>query len=504
MLTCLLAVAACGPARSTAPALPAAGAAAVDRQPAPAVRDLRLDLSSIFGAPLTARGLWAVDVRSLDRGEILYQRNAGTLMMPASNLKILTVAAASAALGWDYRYTTTLETAAPVVDGVLRGDLFVRGTGDPTINDRDGRAARVFEEWLAALAAAGIHRIDGRLIGDDQAFDDDGLGAGWAWDDLPDGYSAPVGALQYNESTATLTITVGAIAGDPAVVSLPAGAGLTVVNHVVTGPAGSPASLSVRRHVDRPVLEVRGSIPLGEAARDRGIAVVNPTRFFVASLKGALEGRGVLVAGDAVDIDDVAAELVTAGGLPRRIVASTTSPPLSEIATVLMKDSQNLYAETLLKTLGAARGGLGTFAAGLAAVREILSSGAGVQADALVMVDGSGLSRYNYVTAEALARVLAVEYRQPDRDRFVATLPIAGTDGTLASRMRGTRAAGNAAAKTGSLSNVRTLSGYVRTRDGEMLSFVMLANAYGVPSAAAAHMADLAVEVLANFTRGRD
>jgi serine-type D-Ala-D-Ala carboxypeptidase/endopeptidase (penicillin-binding protein 4) len=498
-----LLAAACGTHRPPAPAAapPAAVTEPSRARPSAAVSRLRADLDAVFDAPLTARGLWAVDIRALDRNEILYQRNAGRLMMPASNLKILTLAAAAATLGWDHRYTTTIETSAPVVGGVLQGDLVVRGSGDPSINARDRQADAVFEAWIAALEAAGIRRIDGRVVGDDQAFDDEGLGAGWSWDDLQYDYSAPVGALQLNEGTAALTVTPGMAVGDPAIVRLAPGSGLDVINHVITGTADSVASVAYRRPAERPVLELRGSLPLGGAAVERQVAVVNPTVYFAASFKAALEAHGIAVSGEAADFDDVAGAPPASTAAARRVLATATSPPLSDVATVLMKVSQNLYAQTLLKSMGAHSGGLGTADAGLAVVRDVLEQQAGVRPDELVMVDGSGLSRYNYVTANAIARVLAFEYRQPDRDRFVATLPIAATDGTLASRMAGTRAAGNAAAKTGSLSNVRTLSGYVRTRDGEMLSFVLLANAYGVASAAPAHMADLAVEILSNFTR---
>ena len=130
------------------------------------------------------RGTWAVDIRSLDSGERLFQLNAGKLMMPASNMKILTVAAAAETLGWESRFTTRLEALGVVADGRLEGDLIVRGGGDPTINTRGGRAAAVMDEWAAALRAAGIEHVDGRVVGEDQAFDDEGLGPGWSWDYL--------------------------------------------------------------------------------------------------------------------------------------------------------------------------------------------------------------------------------------------------------------------------------------------------------------------------------
>jgi len=447
-----------------------------------------------------ARGVWGVDVRSLDTGEHLYERDAGRLMMPASNMKIVTVAVAASVLGWDYTFKTTLETAAPLENGVLKGDLFVRGGGDPTINSRAGRAPAVLAEWLAALRSQGISRIDGRIIGDDQLFDDDGIGPGWAWDYLQYGYAAPVGALEFNEDLATLTISPGPQPGQPPTVRLSSGSGLRLVARVATGASGSQSDISYRRRLDEPVLEVSGSIAAGSAALERTVAVINPTLFFAQSLKDYLIDHDIAVSGPAVDLDDVAAEFAAAG-IERRAIVSSQSPPLRDIATVLMKVSQNLYAETLLKAIGAARGGLGTYEGGLANIRAGLTA-LGVPEDGYVIADGSGLSRYNYLTPSTIASILERMYKNDaQRDAFLATFPIAGKDGSLASRLKRTRAEGNALGKTGSISNVRSLSGYVRNRDGEMLAYSILANDFVIPAATVNWIADLAVEVLANFTR---
>jgi D-alanyl-D-alanine carboxypeptidase/D-alanyl-D-alanine-endopeptidase (penicillin-binding protein 4) len=358
----------------------------------------------------------------------------------------------------------------------------------------------VFDQWASALRAAGVHEISGRIVGDDQTFDDEGFGDGWSWDYLQFGYAAPVGALQINENVAQLAVVPGVRPGDPAVLTLSPGAGFSLVNRVVTGPEASPETVAYRRHIDSAILEVTGSVPIGGPPVARSVAVANPTLFFAQTLKDALGARGIRVTGDAVDFDDVAAELA-AGGVDRRVLVCTDSPPLSLMATVLMKVSQNLYAETLVKAIGNARGGLGTAEGGRSAMRETLSSW-GVPADAYVIADGSGLSRYNYVSAGMMTAVLERMYRdERHRDPFAATLPIAGRDGTIASRMLRTRAEGNAAAKTGSIANVRSLSGYVRTRDNETLVFSILANDFVIPPDTVTWIADLAVETLANFTR---
>jgi serine-type D-Ala-D-Ala carboxypeptidase/endopeptidase (penicillin-binding protein 4) len=432
-------------------------------------------------------------------------------MMPASNMKIVTLAAAARVLGWDYRFTTTLETSGQLVGGSLSGDLIVRGGGDPTINTRNGRGVAVFAEWVAALKAAGIHRIDGRIAGDDHLFDDDGLGMGWAWDYLEAGYAAPVGALQYNEDVAELTVLSGANIGDPAVVRLSPGSGFAVTNKAVTGPPDQPESIVYRRLLDRPVLEVSGTVPLTSPPLPgvppsrtvtRQVAVLNPTFYFAQSLKEFFYANGIVVSGEAIDLDDFTQSAAPMEAPIRRVLAKTDSPPLRDIAPVLMKVSQNLYAETLLKAMGAASSGTGTAAAGRSAVVKALHD-LGIDAGvSLVMADGSGLSRYNYVTASLIAQILQRMHSDTGhREPFYASLPIAGKDGTVSTRMRRTRAEGNAVAKTGSISNVRALSGYVRTRDGELLVFSILANDFVVPAAMVNWIADLAVEVLSNFSR---
>jgi len=502
VLTAALAPA-CAAARP-APALPEGGSPAAARRTTSrdgeALRRVRAELAQVFDAPIMARGTWAVDVRSLDTGETMFELNPGKLTMPASNMKIVTAAAAAEILGWDHRFTTTLETPAPVEDGVLRGDLFIRGTGDPTISSRDGRVNAVLFDWVVALRRAGINQIAGRIVGDDQAFDDEGLGDGWSWDYLQYGYAAPVGALQFEENVARMTIAPGAAAGEPAILTLPAGTGYTLLNRATTGDAGSETRIDYRRHLTGPTLEVTGSIPAGASTLTRTVAVANPTIYFAQSVKDALVAAGIPVHGEAVDYDDVAMELTGTNG-PRRVLASTQSPPLREMATVLMKVSQNLYAETLLKAIGAAGGGIGTTAGGRAAIREALTAW-GIPSDAYVLYDGSGLSRYNYLSAGMVTALLERMYRDPRHQRnFLLTLPIAGRDGTISTRMRRTLAESNAVAKTGSIANVRSLSGYVRTRDGEMLVFSILANDFPIPAATVTWIADLAVEILAGFSR---
>jgi serine-type D-Ala-D-Ala carboxypeptidase/endopeptidase (penicillin-binding protein 4) len=493
---------AAGCATHAAPQSPASPP--ISRDAVEAVRDLRTQLATVFDAPVMARGAWGVHVRSLDHGDVLFDRNANRLMMPASNMKILTLAATAERFGWDHTFTTTLETAAPVESGVLRGDLVIKGGGDPTINNRDKRNDAVFDEWAAALREAGVREIQGRIVGDDNVFDDEGIGPGWAWDYLAAGYAAPTGALQYNENSAQLVVAPGIAPGDPAIVQMSPGTGLTIVNRVRTvapTPEGVRAAVNVDRRIDGPFIEISGAIPLGVQPITQNVAVLNPTLYLAQAARDALVARGISVTGEAVDLDDTAAEHANGWTGERRVLHTTTSPQLRDVATVLMKVSQNQYAETFLKALGADDSGLGTTAAGRRAAAEIFA-GWGIPADGFVISDGSGLSRYNYIAPATITAILAKLHDDPrHRDAFIATLPIAGKDGTIASRMRRSLAEGNAVAKTGSIANARALSGYVRTRNGETLAFSIIANDFVAPSATVTWIADLAVEILAAFQR---
>jgi D-alanyl-D-alanine carboxypeptidase/D-alanyl-D-alanine-endopeptidase (penicillin-binding protein 4) len=440
---------------------------------------------------------WAVVVQSLETGETVYSEHASKLLMPASNMKVVTLATAAERLGWNFTYETKLMTVGAVAGGVLDGDLIVVGSGDPTIGSRGGSATSVFEAWADKLRADGLTEIRGRIVADARAFDRESLGAGWAWDYLASGYAAGVSALQFNESVADVVIQPGPSAGTPAIIEVrPIESGL-ILDHHVTTVAGGDADLALSRLPGSNRLTVRGTVPAGGKEIVRAVAVDNPALYFARMLRATLVARGIQVSGDAGDFEDVYRVPPAA---PTRLLLSHQSAPLAEFARTLMKVSQNQYAETLLRTLGA-QSGPGTAAAGQQIVREVLD-GWGVPREAYVLADGSGLSRYNYVCAEMLVKILQQMYRDPrHREAFMATLPIGGQDGTIARRFVGTRATGNVHAKTGSIANVRALSGYVTTLDGEPLVFSMLANNFTVPQATTDAATDLAVERLANFTR---
>ena len=257
---------------------------------APRISELQRNINTILAAPALARGTWGVLVKSLQNDETLYALNAHKLMMPASTQKILTLAVAADQLGWDYTYRTSVLTIGSVENGVLKGDVVVVGSGDPTFDDWDGFATARFAEWAAVLKRQGIRKIDGRIIGDDNGFDDEGLGAGWAWDDLAASFATGVGALQFNQNTAQLVVTPSA-PGEPAQVQVtPEAAHLSVLNHTVTG---SGAPLVVRPLPHSSTIELDGTIAPTSERVLRNVSVPNPTIYFVNAVRDGFTHSGI-------------------------------------------------------------------------------------------------------------------------------------------------------------------------------------------------------------------
>jgi len=474
--------------------------AGIPARAADCIEYLRADLGRIFSDPALAGSQWSVEVLSLDRGDVLFELDPTRLVMPASNNKILTAAAALTRLGPEFRYETRLLAHGAVEEGTLRGDLIVVGSGDPTTAPRfhDGDPFGVFREWAALLRERGIHRIAGAIVGDGRAFPPPLIGRGWEWDDLAYGYAAPVSALQFNENAYTLEVAPGEAEGLPAAARcLPLPDYVRLDARVTTAAAGARGTLAIQRGEQSESIIVRGSIALQTKPDRTTLAVESPTHYYLAALTKVFQEEGIDAAGAGIRALDGTDEAIPAGA---ELLSRHLSPPLSEILKPLLKTSQNLYAETLVRTLGLAARRDGSFDAGRQVLQESLSAMA-LPPGTYAYADGSGLSRHNLLSADQLVRVLRYMYRHPYFPHFYDALPIAGVDGTIRGRLKGTKAENNVRGKTGTIAYVRCLSGYVRTGEGEMLAFAMLANNFLAPNRAVEYVQDSALERLANFRR---
>jgi D-alanyl-D-alanine carboxypeptidase/D-alanyl-D-alanine-endopeptidase (penicillin-binding protein 4) len=480
-LVAALAISACGPAKTVVviPTAPASTLSAAHR--------LQADLSAIFQTPQFERSFWSVLVRPADSGDDLFALNAAKLMMPGSAMKVVTAAVVAELLGWDHQFETKIVSMAPTDEGVLRGDLVVIGGGDPSISERSD-VPGTLRAIAKQVRDAGVVRIEGGVIGHDDLFDDKEFGDGWTLDNLPYGYAAAVSALEYNEGSVDLVIRAGAAAGDAVAIQVrPDGSGLEIDNRLVTVAESGAGMLTLHRLPGSSRLIVRGQIPAKAAPFARTASVDNPTRFFASAFRTALIAEGIQVSGDAIDIDDFLAKPDLTGA---RTLVSHKSPPLRQLAASMMRVSQNQYAETLLKAAG-----------GRDKLQSVLKSW-DIASDSYVIADGSGLSRYNYVTSDALVRILQrVRADAKHAAAFTETLPVTGRDGTLSKRLAGTPAEGKVRAKTGTVDNVRAIAGYVETADGETLVFSIIANNFTASTSTIDAAADKALVRLATFTR---
>jgi len=455
---------------------------------------LRADIIAETQGPGVSRASWGIVVDSLDRHDRLVDLNGRTLFVPASIAKLVSVATAADAVGWDYRFETTLLTTGSISQGRLFGDLIIVGSGDPSIGGRGGGDLSAF---VAAVKAAGFERIEGRIVGDDDALEEPRPQLSWAWDDLGYTTGAIFGALNLAENRTVATVAPGPVAGAPAAVTLDSRAeARAIVNRSVTGPAGSPSLVWPEQRPGETALTIAGSIPLGAQPTQLGISIGNPTLWFASVVRKRLIEEGIIVTGDAVDIDDLTPP-------PDRTDATMLftyrSPTLAEIARPLLKESINLYGEAFMR-LNAQKGVFPTNDAALEGLRKRLTAW-GIPEGSYQLVDGSGLSRRDAISPEAIITVLQRMADPSGASPFLSALPIAGVDGSLASRMKGTAAEGNVRAKTGTMSNIRSLAGYVTSRSGEHLAFVIVINNFEGTGAAANQAIDAIAVRLAEFSR---
>src|SRR6266404_5158673 len=480
------------PAVTPAPARPIAPAA----NPPRTLAELQSRIAEIVRQPALEPGIFAVKIVSLDTGNVIFEQYANKFVRPASNMKLYTVAAALDRLTPDYHFITSVYAKEKADKATIKGDLIIYGRGDPSIAARfnNGDYFKGINDLAERIVAAGVKRVKGDLVGDESYFNGAPLGSGWEWEDLQWSYGAQVSALTVNDNAIDLTVKPGEKVGAPVVItSGPPATFMTIANRATTGPRGSKSELSVYRGLGANTLEISGSLPLGDNGFLGSTAIPDPALAFVTMLKDALLKRGVKIDGRVRTLDarsgisivtNSSAGLLQATNVPPQTppveIASIQSPPFSLIASHTLKPSQNLYTEIILRTLGKLTS-IGPSQtneeAGLIVVRNFLRQ-AGANESDLALNDGSGLSRNDMITANATVQLLTFMSKHKYFAQFRDALPIAGVDGTLRTRMRGTPAEGNLRAKTGSLSSVASLSGYVTTAAGEHLVFSMMLNNY--------------------------
>jgi D-alanyl-D-alanine carboxypeptidase/D-alanyl-D-alanine-endopeptidase (penicillin-binding protein 4) len=431
---------------------------------------LAADLASLLRAR-TRTGVWGAMVVSLTRGDTLFAHEPGAALVPASTMKLFTAALALDRLGPEHTFSTDVLRDGPMdEDGVVHGNLILRGDGDPSLSARFVRGGPDAPMTLLAelVAGAGVRRVTGDLVADATAVDDRRIPQGWLSRYAGAAYAAPYSALSLNENLAVVAVVPGDAAGRMARVVLePAAHGISVTSTVRTV-AGRGASISARAVGDDQIL-VSGTIGAQAAEARYLVTMSDPARFTAGAFRAALAARGITVAG-AIRLAPTPADAVLVTGLP--------SPPLSHLVSVMNRESINVFAELLWRVAarGPGREVAGTTERAAQSLREFLADRVGLPADAVQATDGSGLSVLDRVTPRALVRLLDHAHRAPWGSAFHASLPVAGESELLRTRMKATPAQGNLHAKTGTTNEVIGLSGYVTAENGELLAFAFLYN----------------------------
>jgi D-alanyl-D-alanine carboxypeptidase/D-alanyl-D-alanine-endopeptidase (penicillin-binding protein 4) len=452
-----------------------------------ALLNLRKSIDEILTDSIFIPARVGIKIVSLSGGRVLYERDSKALFHPASNLKLLTTATALHVLGKDYKFKTAVYSDSAIQNGVLPGNLYIKGFGNPDFTSKD-------LVWMVGqLKEKGLRRIRGDVVGDVSFFDDLYWGNGWMWDDEPSSYEAFITPLSINKNSVKVIVKPGDKVGDPVQVHLePETKYVELMNSGLTGSDSITNTIEVTRRFKERLntIVVRGSLPRGSQECEFDLSVWQPELYAVKLLQEELEQEGIVVEGTA--------RLGNVGNGLKPIVLHEW--PVDSVVIHLNKVSDNLSAENTLKVIAAEkRGPPGTSQSGISIVNEYLSS-IGIDTSSYLMADGSGVSHYNLVNAETIVDLLSAVYKQREHfDLFYRSLPVAGMDGTLERRMKGTSAEGRVRAKTGTESGVSSLSGYVPMRSADMIVFSILMNDFIGSPRPYRDAQDKIVELLARF-----
>ncbi|WP_430388999.1 D-alanyl-D-alanine carboxypeptidase/D-alanyl-D-alanine endopeptidase [Dyella sp. 20L07] len=492
-------------------------ALAATPQPAPAhapatPTSLAEQIGSLIDEPRFAGADWGISVISLDSGRTVYTHHADQLFQPASTAKLFTAAVVLSELGPDYRIPTRVLATGDIHNGRLDGPLILYGMGDPTLGV-DLTTVSWPDQLAEQLAAQGLRHVHGDLIADATYFASPMMGTGWEAIDLQSWFAVPASALSVKENQVDITVAPATNAGGAAQVSFdPADAIPNLVSEVVTTPIRSRNDINLYRAPGDGVLYAFGNIAARSPAQSYKLAVPDPARYAGGLLREALTRHGIQVDGKLVSLQWPRRDAALMA--QPRTLAEVLSPPLGEILSRGLKRSQNLYLQNLLLLAGVKaqadteqrEGNTGFVTSerwGIRAMHQLLEQ-VGITPAASLIEEGTGLSRRNLATPNAMARLLAFLASQPYAATVQGALPIAGVDGTLQWRMRNTPAENNVHAKTGSMSFVHCLAGYVTTADGERLAFAIMLNNYDPPQGAPSATRDVdAIAVMLAGLRNR-
>ncbi|MBN2570576.1 MAG: D-alanyl-D-alanine carboxypeptidase/D-alanyl-D-alanine-endopeptidase [Ignavibacteriales bacterium] len=443
-------------------------------------KDIQNKVKELSKNELFKNAGWSVTAKYVDNGSIIISHNSGLSLAPASGLKLFTSATALAILGEDFRFETKLYYDGKITDGVLKGNIYVVGGGDPTLGSDLVSGSLPLDEvmkiWTNKIKAFGISEIQGAILADDFMFDREPIPDNWFWVDIGNYYGAPTSALTINNNLYYLVFQPGKDVGDKAKVlkTEPKIDGLTFINYMKTGKKGSGDNGYIYCAPSSEIATLRGSVPAGVDEFSIKGSIPNPPLFAVQHLRKHLINSGIKV-------KEEAKVLSSAPDYKKlKLITKILSPKLKDIIYIVNKLSNNLYTEQILKTISWYESGDGSTYDGIKVIREFLLSNK-ISTDGFHLYDGCGLSRSDAITTNMMVDLLIVLTKKKYFDTFYNSLGVMGDPEDISFYGKygiGTELEKNVRIKSGTIEGVRSYSGYLKNKSGRMIAFSMIANNY--------------------------
>ncbi|MDR2293289.1 MAG: D-alanyl-D-alanine carboxypeptidase/D-alanyl-D-alanine-endopeptidase [Prevotellaceae bacterium] len=442
-----------------------------------------VDTMKLYDNDLT-NAVWSVSVADAQSGEILFEHNAQYSLLPASNMKIVTAGAGLLLLGADYTFKTKLEYTGNIVDSILHGDIYITGGGDPSLGSavyENTVPDTVFNKWLQAVKSLGINNIKGKIIADTRFFDDENRPGSWEFDDIGTDYGAGISGIQFADNKCQLYIQPSAsVDKKPSLDSVkPYVPEISWENYLVSTDSINASGISVFSSPYSKRALLTGKVLTNSHSRTVPAAIPNPAYTCAWYFNKYLNQNGIITSNLIEILERRTSDLPNQN---RKHFYTYNSPKYTEIIYETNKNSNNSFAETILKTAGAELGNDGSIYEGRKLIAAKLKD-MNVATDGFQQSDGSGLSRHNFVTTKFLCQYLSAMYNSAVYDDFIKSFPVAGVDGTMKNMLKNTAAEGNVKAKSGSLSAVRSYSGYLTAKTGKDLCFSFIFNNFTCKSA---------------------
>lgn len=462
--------------------------------------ELKHELKSILNKKHLKNALTALNIVSVDTGQVIFSFNPQTKLKVASNMKLLTTAAALFYLGSDFKFKTTLYIRGDLQrNGILDGDIIIKGSGDPNISGRffKNKITSIPDMWTDAIQGLGIKVINGDIIGNDTIFDRQFICPSWPKNQLSSWYCAQISGLSFNDNCIDVTVVPGFKPGDSVKILLnPDTEYVNLINTCKTTGKKSNQSLSIYRKIGTNDIYIKGKLWKGAGNHSSWVTIDNPALYLTTVFKETIEKRGITIHGKARIVNENDKYLLN--DKTNIIPLPPTSFTIGQTIEVTNSRSQNFYAEQLLKTLGAKSGNQGTFASGLYMLKKFLSL-LGYGQNDYIIIDGSGLSSNNKLTVKIITDLLRFMYNDKSNDIFLKSLAVSGSKGTLKKRLKGELYKTKIRGKTGYISGVSALSGYAETFKGKIFAFSILVNNFKTSNKNIKKLQDSICRVLVNY-----